>query len=97
MSATIAIFMIGIDRKILKGEIAAKLLPDEFQSLEFRCLVSAVLFAPIQHYYESCYDAAEMAEVGNAHLQVKDPEDPFVQDELTDARKFPNDNKWDLK
>ncbi len=32
-----------------------------------------------------------------ANVQVKDPEDPFVQDELTDVRKFPDDNKWDRK
>jgi prepilin-type N-terminal cleavage/methylation domain-containing protein/prepilin-type processing-associated H-X9-DG protein len=32
-----------------------------------------------------------------SNVSIKDPEDPFVQDELTDARKFPDDNKWDLK
>ncbi len=31
------------------------------------------------------------------NVQVKDPENPFEQDELTDSRKFPDDNKWDLK
>ncbi len=29
--------------------------------------------------------------------QVKDTDNPYAQDELTDARRFPRDNKWDLE